>query len=193
MAWEGRLFAKFGKMSRIGKLPIDIPSGVEVKVDRLAVWVKGPKGTLKKDFAPARLAIEVVGSSVLVKPLSTSRTTRAMWGTARSIIASMVEGTSQAFSKKLEIEGVGFRAILRGRRLDLALGYSHPTFYDLPDGVVVEVSKNGTSLLVEGSDKALVGQVAADIKAFYPVEPYKGKGVRIEGQFVYRKEGKKTA
>ncbi len=177
-------------MSRIGKVPIPIPDKVSVQAENLKVSVKGPKGALEKKFK-GPIEISVDDGNVNVKPTDGSRASRAMHGTARSIIASMVQGVAEGFSKKLELVGVGFRAVLTGNILDMNLGYSHPIKYQIPDGIVITVKEN-TSINVEGPDKQLVGEVAANIKHFYPVEPYKGKGVRIVGQFVRRKEGKKT-
>ena len=178
-------------MSRIGKVPVEIPSGVEVSIDGNVVTVKGPKGTLDKEFSPlAELAI--ADNQVVIKPSNNSRSANAIYGTTRSIVANMVQGVTKPFSKNLLIEGVGFRATVKGKIIDLELGYSHPVEHPIPDGITVTVSDN-VKILVEGADKQKVGQLAAEIKKYYPVEPYKGKGVRILGQFVRRKEGKKSA
>lgn len=178
-------------MSRIGKLPVAIPDKVKVAVDGVTVTVDGPKGKLTKNF-DTNVKITIDGDKVVVEPTSNSRQSRAMWGTARSIIEGMVQGVQKPFERELEIEGVGFKAQLKGKILDLALGYSHPINYPVPEGITITVD-GGTKLKVAGPDKHMVGQVAADIKSYYPVEPYKGKGVRIVGEFVRRKEGKKTA
>lgn len=178
-------------MSRIGKLPVAIPDKVKVAVDGVAVTVEGPKGKLTKNFDTS-VNIKVDGDKVVIEPSSNSRLSRAMWGTARSIVQGMVEGVVKPYEKQLEIEGVGFKAQLKGKILDLALGYSHPINYPIPEGITVDID-GGTKLKVSGPDKHMVGQVTADIKSYYPVEPYKGKGVRIVGEFVRRKEGKKTA
>ena len=178
-------------MSRIGKLPVNIPSGVKVSVQGSTVSVSGKHGELVKTFAPV-VNIVFENDQVLVSPIDDSRFAGAMHGTVRSIINNMVEGVQKPFAKDLEIQGVGFKASLSGKILDLALGYSHPIKYEIPEGVKVEV-KDNTSIHVESADKALVGKVAAEIKHYYPVEPYKGKGVRIVGEFVRRKEGKKSA
>jgi len=177
-------------MSRIGILPVAIPDKVKVAVEGEQVTVEGPKGKLCKSFDKT-VSIAVKEDQVIVEPVSRSRQARAMWGTARSIIQGMVEGVQKPFERSLEIEGVGFKAQLKGKVLDLALGYSHPIEYPIPDGITVTVD-GGTKLKVTGPDKHLVGQVSADIKSYYPVEPYKGKGVRIVGDYVRRKEGKKT-
>ncbi len=182
-------------MSRIGKLPVPIPAGVKVSVENNTVNVEGPKGKLSQSFGSSvRIALD--NGEIRVEPVSDSKLSKAMYGTARSIINSMVSGAANGFSKVLEIKGVGFKAELKGRHLTLSLGYAHPCEYDLPDGidvVVGEASDKSPLVTISGACKKMVGQVAADLKAFYPVEPYKGKGVRIQGEFVRRKEGKKTA
>lgn len=178
-------------MSRIGKVPVEIPSGVEVSIDGNVVTVKGPKGTLDKEFSPLA-ELEIADNQVVIKPSNNSRSANAIYGTTRSIVANMVQGVTKPFSKNLLIEGVGFRATVKGKIIDLELGYSHPVEHPIPDGITVTVSDN-VKILVEGADKQKVGQLAAEIKKYYPVEPYKGKGVRILGQFVRRKEGKKSA
>ncbi|PDH30725.1 MAG: 50S ribosomal protein L6 [Puniceicoccaceae bacterium MED-G30] len=178
-------------MSRIGKLPVPILDKAKVSVQGQTVNVEGPKGKLEKTFDSA-VKIELVDDTVRVSPVDSSRHARAMYGTARSIIDNMVKGVVEGYSKQLEIKGVGFRAALVGNKLDLALGYSHPCIVDVPAGITITVKEN-TKLTVEGADKEAVGQIAAKIYAFYPAEPYKGKGVQIVGQYVRRKEGKKSA
>ena len=178
-------------MSRIGKVPVEIPSGVEVSINGNIVTVKGPKGTLDKEFSPLA-EVEIADNQVVIKPSNNSRSANAIYGTTRSIVANMVQGVTKPFSKNLLIEGVGFRATVKGKIIDLELGYSHPVEHPIPEGITVTVSDN-VKILVEGADKQKVGQLAAEIKKYYPVEPYKGKGVRILGQFVRRKEGKKSA
>lgn len=178
-------------MSRIGKLPITVPSPVKVTVDGATVSVDGPKGKLRKQFDTS-VKVVVGDGQVLVEPGHGGRHAKAMWGTTRSIIEGMVQGVQTPYVRELVIEGVGFKAQLNGNVLDLALGYSHPIRYQVPQGITVTID-GGTKVKVEGADKHLVGQVSADIKSYYPVEPYKGKGVRIVGQYVRRKEGKKTA
>lgn len=175
-------------MSRVGKLPIEIPEKVKVDIDGVTVSVEGPKGKLTKTFSP-HVTIKNGSEGIQVSPANTSRQARAMYGTARAIIANMVTGVTVGYSKNLEINGVGFRAALKGDVLDLALGYSHPINYKVPADVTVTVTDN-TKLKVEGIDKQAVGAVAADIRRFYPPEPYKGKGVQIVGEKVRRKEGK---
>jgi large subunit ribosomal protein L6 len=178
-------------MSRIGKLPVAIPDKVEVKVDGGTVQVKGPKGTLSKTFKTSVVKVAVEDGNVIVKPVGKSREARAMYGTARSLINGMVEGVTKGYEKNLIINGVGFKATLQGKVLDLALGYSHPIKHPIPDGLTVTVADQ-TKVKVEGYDKQMVGQFAAQVKKFYPVEPYKGKGVSIVGEYVRRKEGKKA-
>jgi len=178
-------------MSRIGKLPVAIPEKIKAEITDNTVKIEGPKGKLEQSFDTS-VNIEFADGEIRVSPANDSRRARAMYGTARSIIANMVEGVVNGFSKKVLIEGVGFRAAVNGTVLNLALGYSHPINFPIPEGVTVTVADN-TKVTVEGADKQAVGACAARIKSFYPAEPYKGKGVRIEGEFVRRKEGKKTA
>ena len=178
-------------MSRIGKVPVKIPSGVEVTIDGQVISVKGPKGDLSKEFSPLA-EFSMSEETLVVSPADDSRAAQAVYGTARSIIANMVKGVVTPFTKNLLIEGVGFRATVKGAKIDLELGFSHPILHDIADGVSVTVADN-VKIHVEGADKQKVGQMAAEIKNYYPVEPYKGKGVRILGEYVRRKEGKKSA
>lgn len=178
-------------MSRIGKLPVSIPEKVKVAVDNGAVTVEGPKGKLEKRFNPTVVDIQVADGAVTVNPAGGNRHARAMHGTARSIINGMVEGVTEGFSKNLTINGVGFRAAVQGKVLKLELGYSHDINHPIPEGLTVTVTDQ-TKLKVEGPDKQVVGHFAAQVKKFYPVEPYKGKGVSIAGEYVRRKEGKKA-
>lgn len=178
-------------MSRIGKLPVAIPDKVEVSIQGTTVSIKGPKGSLTKEFAPV-VDIASGENEIIVTPSEETRFSRAMQGTVRSIINGMVTGVTEGFTKSLEINGVGFRATVQGNIIDLALGKSHEIKHPIPEGVTVTVNDN-TKVKVEGADKQAVGQLAAQIKAYYPVEPYKAKGVRIVGDYVRRKEGKKTA
>ena len=178
-------------MSRIGKQPVPIPDKVKVDIKGTTVSVEGPKGKVSKTFASV-VKIEQKDKNVLVSPTDETRFSRAMYGTARSVIAGMVKGVSVGYLKELEIQGVGFKAVLKGKQLDLALGYSHQILHDIPEGIKVTVTDQ-TKLKIEGADKQLVGQVTAEIRAYYPPEPYKGKGVRIVGERVRRKEGKTVA
>ncbi len=179
-------------MSRIGKQPVPIPDKVKVEVKGHTVTVEGPKGKISKTFAPV-VNISQADKKVTVSPSEDdSRFAKAMYGTVRSVIAGMVKGASEGYVKELEIQGVGFKANLKGKQLDLALGYSHPILMDIPEGIKVTVTDQ-TKLKVEGADKQLVGAVTAEIRSYYPPEPYKGKGVRIVGERVRRKEGKTVA
>jgi large subunit ribosomal protein L6 len=178
-------------MSRIGKLPIVVPNTVRVAIEGGKVSVCAGTGKIAQSFDDS-VHIKFDGSIIEISPKDDSRHARAMHGTVRSIINNMVQGVQKPYAKDLEIQGVGFKAVLKDRILDLALGYSHPVLYAIPEDIKVTV-KDGTAIHIEGADKFLVGKVAADIKRFYPVEPYKGKGVRIAGEHVRRKEGKKSA
>lgn len=182
-------------MSRIGKLPVVIPAGVKASVENNTVGIEGAKGKLSQSFNSA-VKITLENNEIKVEPTSASRLSKAMYGTARSIINGMVNGVVSGYTKVLEIKGVGFKAELKGRHLTLFLGYAHTCEYDLPEGINVvigETPDRNPLVTVSGASKKMVGQVASDLKHFYPVEPYKGKGVRIHGEFVRRKEGKKTA
>lgn len=176
-------------MSRIGKKPVLLPSGVKVSVDESGlVSVVGPKGTLSWRL-PKGVAARVEDRVVNLLRENESRDARAKHGLSRALIANMAKGVSDGFVKDLEIQGVGFKAAVKGKSLDLSLGFSHPVLFEIPDGVKVTVTDN-TKVRVEGVDRQLVGQVAADIRSYYPPEPYKGKGVRYVGEKVNRKEGK---
>jgi large subunit ribosomal protein L6 len=175
-------------MSRVGKQPIPLPDKVTLKVTDSNVHVEGPKGKL--DFTlPEGVNISQEGNNILVKRESEDRKVRAMHGTVQRLISNMVQGVSAGFRKDLEIHGVGFRAAVKGTNLDLSLGYSHPLLHPIPKTLKVAVAEN-TKISVEGIDKQLVGQFAADVRNYYPPEPYKGKGVRYVGEYVRRKEGK---
>jgi len=177
-------------MSRIGKQPIAIPSGVEVTLDGGHVTVKGPKGTLEHD-APADISISREGDDLVVTRPDDEREHRSLHGLTRSLVANMVVGVSEGFTKELEIVGVGYRAAAQGpSKIELQVGYSHSVPVDAPDGVTFEVPAPNR-IVVAGIDKQLVGQVAAEIRAYRKPEPYKGKGVRYAGEYVRRKEGKK--
>ncbi len=178
-------------MSRIGKLPVPVLDKANVTVDGQTVRAEGPKGKLEQTFDSA-VKIELADGEIKVSPADNSRHARAMFGTARSIINNMVVGVVDGYEKKLEIKGVGFRAALKGDVLDLALGYSHPVEVKIPEGITVTVTEN-TKVSVTGADKQMVGEIAATIYSYFPAEPYKGKGVHIVGQYVRRKEGKKSA
>jgi len=175
-------------MSRIGKQPVAVPAKVKVSLSGNRFAVEGPKGKL--DFALPRLtSAKVDGANVLVSRSADSSEARAMHGLARSLINNAVKGVSEGYQKKLEIQGVGFKAAVKGNIIDLALGFSHPILYTIPAGIKVVVDEN-TKVTIDGADKELVGRVAAEIRSYYPPEPYKGKGVRYAGEQVKRKEGK---
>ncbi|GIU91291.1 MAG: 50S ribosomal protein L6 [Acidimicrobiia bacterium] len=175
-------------MSRIGKMPIPIPAGVEIQVEGNRVTVKGPKGVLTREF-PDEVGFEVEDGVVRVSRKGDTRTAKALHGLSRALLANMVAGVSEGFRKDLEIVGVGYRAALRGSELELQLGFSHPVVYRAPEGITFEVPEP-TKVGVVGIDKELVGQVAADIRRIRPPEPYKGKGVRYAGEQIRRKAGK---
>ncbi|MBD3282035.1 MAG: 50S ribosomal protein L6 [Candidatus Portnoybacteria bacterium] len=174
-------------MSRIGKKPIEIPQGVEVKIDGNTVKVKGPKGELEQKIHPG-IEIEVKDNSIEIKPKRND--SAAIWGTFRMLLSNMVNGVSQGFEKKLIFEGVGYRASVSGSKLVLNLGYSHPIEMEAPEGISFNVDKN--TIVISGIDKQLVGQVAANIREKRPPEPYKGKGIRYEDEIIRRKAGKKA-
>ncbi len=178
-------------MSRIGKLPVPVLDKVNATIDGQTVRVEGPRGKLEKTFDRS-VNIELADGEIRVTPASNSSHAKAMYGTARSIINNMVVGVVEGYKKQIELKGVGFRAALKGKVLDLSLGYSHPCLLDIPEDITVTVVEN-TKITIEGADKQAVGEVTASIYAFYPAEPYKGKGVHIVGQYVRRKEGKKSA
>lgn len=175
-------------MSRIGKQPIPVPSGVEVKIDGSHVSVKGPKGELAGDFSE-EMSIELEEGRIWVRRPSDERQHRSLHGLTRTLIANMVTGVSEGFSKNLEIVGVGYRAALKGRDLEMQLGFSHPVLIVAEPGITFEVPAP-TKITVRGIDKQRVGQIAAEIRRWRPPEPYKGKGVRYEGEHVRRKLGK---
>ena len=179
-------------MSRVGKKPIDIPESVTVRIDGGKLEVKGPNGTLTGTL-PGNISAKVEDGKVIVERPNDERMNRAMHGLVRALIANMVEGVFKGFTKKLLITGVGYRAQLQGKKLTLSLGYSHPVEMEAPEGVTFEVGKQMTDITVKGIDKALVGQVAANIRSRRKVEPYKGKGIRYEGEYVRRKAGKSVA
>lgn len=174
-------------MSRIGKNPVVVPEKVQVKVDGITVNVKGPKGELTYTFNNL-VTIALEGSEVKVNPVDQSKKARSMWGTARTIINNMVVGVTEGFVKSLEFNGVGYKAAVKGKILNLNLGYSHPIDYALPEGVEAKVTKNVIDL--SGCNKELVGFAAAKIRSFRPPEPYKGKGIKYTDEHIIRKAGK---
>jgi large subunit ribosomal protein L6 len=175
-------------MSRVGRAPIEIPSGVTVSVSGRAITVKGPKGELKGQV-PDDVEVVAEGGAVKVTRSSESNEVRSIHGTTRALVANMVTGVSEGFAKHLDIIGVGYSAEVKGRKLVLKLGYSHPVEYEAPSGIEIEVPEP-TRIVVRGIDRRLVGQSAADIRAFRPPEPYKGKGIRYHDEHVRRKAGK---
>jgi len=176
-------------VSRIGRLPISIPKGVQVTIDGLSVKVKGPKGELQREFDP-QIKVELGDGQLVVTRSSDRGPVRALHGLTRALLANMVEGVSEGFRKSLEIVGVGYRADLQGNDLVLRVGYSHVVEYPSPQGITFEVEKGNRIIHVDGADKELVGQVAAEIRAVRKPEPYKGKGIRYLGEYVRRKAGK---
>jgi len=176
-------------MSRIGKKPIEIPQGVEISIENNLVKVKGPKGELEQYIRP-EIKIEKKENEIIVSVGKETKRTSALWGLSRTLIANMIEGVTNGYEKKLEIQGVGYRANLEGEDLVLLVGFSHPVKIEKVAGIKFEVQK--LNIIVSGISKELVGQVAARIRAVRPPEPYKGKGIRYEGEYVRRKSGKKA-
>ncbi|MEQ8745762.1 50S ribosomal protein L6 [Pyruvatibacter sp.] len=176
-------------MSRIGKMPIAIASGITVTLEGQTVKAKGSKGELSLTLVP-EVTISQGEDGLTVAPVDDSQRARAMWGLSRSLVANMVQGVAEGFSKTLEINGVGYRAEMQGKDLKLALGFSHDVIHAVPDGIQVQTPKP-TEIVVTGIDKQKVGQVAAEIRSYRPPEPYKGKGVKYADEYIFRKEGKK--
>ncbi len=176
-------------MSRIGKKPVELPSGVTASVSGQTVEVKGPKGA-QTFTATDDVTIAVEENVVNITPRGSSKRARQQWGMSRTMVQNMVTGVSNGFKKELEIQGVGYRAQMQGNTLKLSLGYSHEVNFDVPNGVTVTAPKP-TEIVIEGQDAQLVGQVAANIREWRRPEPYKGKGIRYKGEFIFRKEGKK--
>jgi large subunit ribosomal protein L6 len=175
-------------MSRIGKQPISIPSKVKVEIKGSIVSIEGPKGKLQQ-VVPRYVSATLELDKLIVTRVGDDAQAKALHGLTRSLLNNMVKGVSEGFVKKLEIHGVGFKAVVKGKHVDLALGFSHPILFNIPDQIKVTVDEN-TKLTIEGPDKQVVGQVAAEIRHYYPPEPYKGKGVRYLGEHIVRKEGK---
>jgi large subunit ribosomal protein L6 len=176
-------------MSRIGKKPVPVPSGVTANVSGQTISVKGPKGTqelMLHDDVTAKME----EGAVQIDPRNDSKRARAMWGTTRSLLANIMTGVSKGFERRLEITGVGYRAAVQGKNLQLALGYSHEVNYPIPEGITIATPRP-VEIVISGIDKQKVGQVAAEIRDYRPPEPYKGKGVRYAGEYIFRKEGKK--
>jgi large subunit ribosomal protein L6 len=176
-------------MSRIGRKAVAVPQGVTASVEGQKIKVKGPKGALEivlhDDIAP-----KMETGSITVAPRVETKRARAMWGLSRSLVSNLVTGVTKGFEQRLEISGVGYRAAVQGKNLQLSLGFSHDVTYPIPDGIAIATTRP-TEIVVSGIDRQKVGQVAAEIRAFRPPEPYKGKGVKYAGEYVFRKEGKK--
>jgi large subunit ribosomal protein L6 len=176
-------------MSRVGKRPVTVPSGVTANVEGQTVKVKGPKGQLQV-VVHDDVSVTLDKSEVKVAPRFETKRSRSLYGTSRALIANLVEGVTKGFEKKLEINGVGYRAAVQGKNLQLALGYSHDVMFPIPEGITI-VTPKPTEIVITGSDIQRVGQVAAEIRKWRPPEPYKGKGVKYADEFIFRKEGKK--
>lgn len=176
-------------MSRTGKKPITVPAGVTASVEGGKISVKGPKGTLTMPTADD-IAYEVGDGTITVKPANDTKRAKAFWGMQRTLVQNLVTGVTEGFTKKLLITGVGYRANAQGRKLKLQLGYSHDVDLDVPDGVEVK-TPDQTTVEISGNDKQAVGQFAAEIRRWRKPEPYKGKGIKYDGEFIFRKEGKK--
>jgi large subunit ribosomal protein L6 len=176
-------------MSRIGKKPVPVPSGVTANVEGQTVKVKGPKGALQL-VLHEDVAAKMEKSGITIEPRFETKRARSQWGTSRTLVSNLMTGVTKGFESKLEITGVGFRAAVQGKNLQLALGYSHDVVYPIPEGITIATPKP-VEIVVSGLDKQRVGQVAAEIREFRPPEPYKGKGVKYAGEYIFRKEGKK--
>jgi large subunit ribosomal protein L6 len=176
-------------MSRIGKKPVPVPSGVTANVEGQTVKMKGPKGALQIVLHDD-VSVKMESGTIKVDPRSETKRARSQWGTARTMVANLVTGVTKGFERKLEITGVGYRAAVQGKNLQIALGYSHDVVYPIPEGIAI-VAPKPTEITITGIDKQKVGQVAAEIRGFRPPEPYKGKGVKYAGEYIFRKEGKK--
>ncbi|MGQ9496854.1 MAG: 50S ribosomal protein L6 [Desulfotomaculales bacterium] len=175
-------------MSRVGKKPVDIPRGVDIKVEGNTITVKGPRGQLRREL-PARVSVAVQDGKLMVERASDEPRDRSVHGLARTLVANMVEGVANGFQKSLELVGVGYRGVKQGKKLVLTIGYSHPVEVEPPEGIEIEVPAPN-KIIVKGADKELVGQVAARIRAIREPEPYKGKGIRYEGEYIRTKAGK---
>jgi large subunit ribosomal protein L6 len=177
-------------MSRIGRQPVRIPAGVKIQVEGLTVHAEGPKGKLAQPV-PAGLTPRLADGTVVIDRSGDDRRVRALHGLARALVANMVTGVKDGFERKLEIVGIGYRAQMQGKSIQLALGYSHPVLFPLPDGITAEIDKQ-TAITLRGADKAVLGQTAAKLRALRKPDPYKGKGIRYAGEVVRRKVGKKA-
>ena len=176
-------------MSRIGKKAITVPSGITANVEGQTVKVKGPKGALQVVLHDD-VAVKLDGGEIKVDPRAETKGARAQWGTSRTLIANLIAGVTKGFERRLEISGVGYRASVQGKNLQLALGYSHDIVYPIPEGITIATPRP-VEIVISGSDRQKVGQVAAEIREYRPPEPYKGKGIKYAGERIFRKEGKK--
>jgi len=176
-------------MSRIGKKAVAIPTGVTASVEGQTVKMKGPKGALQLVLNDD-VTVKMDKGAIHVDPRNDSKRARSMWGTSRTLVSNLIAGVTKGFEERLEINGVGYRAAVQGKQLQLQLGYSHDVLYPIPEGIAIATPKP-TEIVITGSDKQRVGQVAAELRGFRPPEPYKGKGVKYAGEFIFRKEGKK--
>ncbi|MGE3145899.1 MAG: 50S ribosomal protein L6 [Pseudorhodoplanes sp.] len=176
-------------MSRIGKKPVSVPQGVTANVEGQTVKVKGPKGALQL-VIPDDVAVKMDKNAIQVDPKNESKRARSMWGTSRTLINNLMTGVTKGYERKLEITGVGYRAAVQGKNLQLSLGYSHEVNYPIPEGIAIATPKP-TEIVITGIDRKKVGQVASEIREYRPPEPYKGKGVKYADEYIFRKEGKK--
>jgi large subunit ribosomal protein L6 len=176
-------------MSRVGKRAVAVPSGITANVEGQTVKVKGPKGALSV-VLPDEVAVKLDGGQIKVDPRGETKRARSQWGTSRTLIANLIAGVSKGFERRLEINGVGYRAAVQGKNLQLALGYSHDIVYPIPEGITIATPRP-VEIIISGSDRQKVGQVAAEIREYRPPEPYKGKGIKYADERIFRKEGKK--
>jgi large subunit ribosomal protein L6 len=176
-------------MSRIGKKPVAVPSGITANVEGQTVKVKGPKGALSV-VVPDDVAVMLDGGQIKVDPRNETKRARSQWGTSRTLIANLIAGVTKGFEQRLEINGVGYRAAVQGKNLQIALGYSHDIVYPIPEGIAIATPRP-VEIVITGADRQQVGQVAAEIRDYRPPEPYKGKGIKYAGERIFRKEGKK--
>jgi large subunit ribosomal protein L6 len=176
-------------MSRIGKKPIAVPSGVTAAVEGQTVKVKGPKGALQAAVHD-EVVVKLEGGQIKLDPRAETKRARAQWGTSRTLVANLISGVTKGFERRLEISGVGYRAAVQGKNLQIALGYSHDVIYPIPEGITIATPRP-VEIVVSGSDRQKVGQVAAEIREYRPPEPYKGKGIKYANERIFRKEGKK--
>jgi large subunit ribosomal protein L6 len=176
-------------MSRIGKRPVAVPSGVTANVEGQTVKVKGPKGALQL-VVPDDVGVTLDGGQIKLEPRAETKRARSQWGTSRTLIANLISGVTKGFEQRLEINGVGYRAAVQGKNLQIALGYSHDILYPIPEGITIATPRP-VEIVISGSDRQKVGQVAAEIRDYRPPEPYKGKGIKYADERIFRKEGKK--